>query len=149
MWARDSGRTRTHEKAVATNDAEEHVHGGLERVPQRRIERGDVVPVEAEREESQSFVSRSSAEKIGDNKVVLIGQADDRHACQDDENVLGEHRPYEEGEEDNIPHPHALFGNVLLAMDGLQKGGYRQSHWPQHFDRVDNDFAEEACNSEA
>lgn len=125
MWARDSGRTRTHEKAVATNDAEEHVHGGLERVPQRRIERGDVVPVKAEGEESQSFVSGSSAEQIGNDKVVLIGQANNRHACQDDEDILGEHRPHEEADEDDVPHAHTLFGNMFLAVDGLQKGGHR------------------------
>ena len=130
MWARDSGRTRTHEKAVATNDAEEHVHGGLERVPQRRIERGDVVPVKAEGEESQSFVSGSSAEQIGNDKVVLIGQANNRHACQDDEDILGEDLPHEEAEEHDVPHSHATLCARFIAMNGFQECGDRESHRP-------------------
>lgn len=138
----------THEKDVAANYTNHHVDGSLERVPQRRIEGGNIIPVKTEREESKTFVTRGTTEEIGEDEIVLVSQAEDGNTGEDNENVFRKEFPDEHANEDNVPNTHAVFGLCLVAVNSFKKSGDGQSHGPKHLCWVDDDVAEETSNTE-
>jgi hypothetical protein len=52
------------------------VDEGLEREPERRLSSSDVVPVEADGQEPETFVTLGTTEQLGEDEVIALGQAE-------------------------------------------------------------------------
>jgi hypothetical protein len=129
MW---TWRCLTHEENVTSDDTDHVIESGLERVPQRRPQSGDEVPVKTHVQEAQSFISGGTAEKIGKGEIVLIRKTKHRNTREDDEDVLGEDFPHENRGEDNVKDFQAFLRLVFVSVQGFKESRHGQIDGPDH-----------------
>jgi hypothetical protein len=118
---------------------DEHLHSsnesigqGLKRQPEGRAETCDIVPIETNRQESQTLIPIGTAKQVGEDEAVLIGQTEDREADEHGEQIFGKYFPHEQSCENHPENLHALFVASLVSMESLQHGGDRKVFRVEH-----------------
>lgn len=138
-----------HEEDDASEVSDAAVDQGVQRHPKGRAQGGNVLPIERNGQEPETFVSGRAAEKVGEDQVVLRGQTEDGDALEDGEDVLREHFPKEDDDENDVEDLELAPGLPLVPVEGFKEGGDWQIDGPQQLGRVHQDFSEEPSNAEA